>query len=220
MSFSEYVAHYGTARSEGLLAALPFGRVQSARAQNVPEEMKSQALRDLSEWLGEMVRQVDSSLLDEWELLSHPEQVQEALARGGVPRLGRSGAGPAPLTANVRAFRVMVRNACFRRAELAAKRDWASSASWTTARDWDAHAGRLRSSRYFAEHASIGTGLAARGGTLWQVSELGRRGAPARSSTTPPGTTNGRSCSTSTSTRPTRRASRRYDPLASSVCSP
>jgi hypothetical protein len=174
MSFAEYVAHYGTARSEGLLLRY-LSDAYKALEQNVPEEMKSQDLRDVSEWLGEMVRQVDSSLLDEWELLSHPEQVQEALARGGLPsRAPALGAGPAPLTANLRAFRVMVRNACFRRAELAAKRDWSSLGELDHDAGWDAQRWQTAFGAYFADHATIGTGLAARGGALWQVTELGR----------------------------------------------
>jgi superfamily II RNA helicase len=174
MSFAEYVAHYGTARSEGLLLRY-LSDAYKALAQNVPEEMKSQALRDISEWLGEMVRQVDSSLLDEWELLSHPERVEEALARGGRPEPGPpAGAGPAPLTANVRAFKVMVRNACFRRAELAAKRDWPGLGELDHETGWDAQRWQAAFEEYFADHATIGTGIAARGAALWQVSELGR----------------------------------------------
>ena len=121
MSFAEYVAHYGIARSEGLSAPVPVGRLQGAGAKRPRRIEVHQALRDLSEWLGEMVRQVDSSLLDEWELLSHPADLEAALAEEN----GLSGPGPGgeppPLTSNVRAFRVMVRNACFRRAELAAR---------------------------------------------------------------------------------------------------
>jgi superfamily II RNA helicase len=174
MSFAEYVAHYGTARSEGLLLRY-LSDAYKALTQNVPEEMKSQGLRDLSEWLGEMVRQVDSSLLDEWELLSHPEQVQEALAKGGRPGPGPAlGTGPPPLTANVRAFRVMVRNACFRRAELAARRDWPSLGELDHDAGWDAQRWEAAFHDYFADHANIGTGVAARGGAMWQVAELGR----------------------------------------------
>jgi hypothetical protein len=174
MSFAEYVAHYGTARSEGLLLRY-LSEAYKALAQNVPEEMKSQALRDISEWLGEMVRQVDSSLLDEWELLSHPERAQEALARGGRPGPGPAlGAGPAPLTANVRAFRVMVRNACFRRAELAAKRDWSGLGELDHDAGWDDQRWEAAFAEYFADHVMIGTGLTARGAALWQVAELGR----------------------------------------------
>ncbi len=174
MSFAEYVAHYGTARSEGLLLRY-LSDAYKALEQNVPEEMKSQPLRDISEWLGEMVRQVDSSLLDEWELLSHPERVEEALAAGGRPGPGTAlGTGPAPLSANVRAFRVMVRNACFRRAELAAKRDWPSLGELDHEAGWDAQRWQAAFEGYFADHATIGTGLAARSASLWQVSELGR----------------------------------------------
>jgi superfamily II RNA helicase len=174
MSFAEYVAHYGIARSEGLLLRY-LSDAYKALAQNVPEEMKSQALRDISEWLGEMVRQVDSSLLDEWELLSHPERVEEALARGGRPEPGPAlGTGPAPLTANVRAFRVMVRNACFRRAELAAKRDWSGLGELDHDAGWEAQRWEAAFAEYFADHATIGTGLAARGAALWQVAELSR----------------------------------------------
>lgn len=178
MSFAEYVAYYGIARSEGLLLRY-LSDAYKALTQNVPEELKSQALRDLSEWLGEVVRQVDSSLLDEWELLSHPEEVQEALARGerpiAGPARGGHGEGPPPVTANLRAFRVMVRNACFRRAELAASRDWASLGDLDQGSGWDAPRWEAALAPYFAEHPVIGTGLAARGAGLWQVSELGRR---------------------------------------------
>ena len=40
-----------------------------ALRQTVPDEAKTEELTDLIEWLGETVRQVDSSLLDEWERL-------------------------------------------------------------------------------------------------------------------------------------------------------
>ena len=43
-----------------------------ALRQTVPDEAKTEELTDLIEWLGELVRQVDSSLIDEWERLSHP----------------------------------------------------------------------------------------------------------------------------------------------------
>ena len=51
-----------------------------------------------------MVRQVDSSLLDEWEQLANPEEetAEEAQERADQVK---------PVTANARAFRVLVRNA-------------------------------------------------------------------------------------------------------------
>ena len=174
MGFSEYVAHYGVARSEGLLLRY-LSDAYKALVQNVPEDAKSPALLDVSDWLGEIVRQVDSSLLDEWELLSHPEEIAEALARGERPSAAVARREPAALTANARAFRVMVRNACFRRVELAAKRDWATLGALDEAAGWDAAHWAAALEPYFAEQTSIGTGAAARASVLWQVEEQGRR---------------------------------------------
>ena len=147
MGFAEYVAFYGLSRSEGVLLRY-LSDAYKASVQNVPDELKSATLRDLSEWLGEMVRQVDSSLLDEWELLMHPDELEAALARGERPTPGLVQGEPPPLTSNMRAFRVMVRNASFRRVELAARRDWATlgdldqDAGWDAAR-WEACLRRL-----------------------------------------------------------------------------
>ena len=175
MGFAEYVAYYGLTRSEGVLLRY-LSDAYKALVQNVPEDLKSTTLRDLSEWLGEMVRQVDSSLLDEWELLSHPEEFEAALARGARPTTSAApGKEPPPLTSNGRAFKVMVRNACFRRVELAAKRDWAALGEMDQATGWDAPRWEAAFAPYFADHGSIGTGPEARGPTLWQVDEQGRR---------------------------------------------
>jgi len=175
MSFAEYVAYYGVSRSEGVLLRY-LSDAYKALVQNVPEDLKSTTLHDLSEWLGEMVRQVDSSLLDEWELLSHPDELEAALARGERPARGpATGAEPPPLTSNVRAFRVMVRNACFRRVELAAKRDWGTLGEMDQEAGWDAARWEAAFGPYFAEHGSIGTGPEARGPALFQLDEEDRR---------------------------------------------
>ena len=97
MGFSEYVAHYGIARSEGLLLRY-FSDAYKALVQNVPEDTKSADLRDISEWLGEIVRQVDSSLLDEWELMSNPEELGERVAQRQRPSSGVDAAPPSPPT--------------------------------------------------------------------------------------------------------------------------
>ena len=68
--------------------------------RTVPREAKSEALDDIIAWLGELVRQVDSSLLDEWEQLRNPSDEAEQ------PATVAADAGPPPVTANKRAFRV------------------------------------------------------------------------------------------------------------------
>ena len=164
MGFSEYVAHYGVARSEGLLLRY-LSDAYKALVQNVPEDAKSLALVDVTEWLGEMVRQVDSSLLDEWEMLmTSPEEIRASRSRGERPAPARAARGEPPeLTDNLRAFRVMVRNACFRRAELAARRDWASLGELDGEAGWDAARWEAAFEPYFEEQPAIGTGAAARG---------------------------------------------------------
>ena len=50
--------------------------------RNVPEDLKTEELLDVTEWLGELVRQVDSSLIDEWEHLA-AAAASTSLERGG-----------------------------------------------------------------------------------------------------------------------------------------
>ncbi|MDQ2725156.1 MAG: DUF3516 domain-containing protein, partial [Actinomycetota bacterium] len=66
MTFGEYVAHYGLARSEGLVLRY-LSDAYKGLVRTVPEDDKTDELVDVTEWLGELVRQVDSSLIDEWQ---------------------------------------------------------------------------------------------------------------------------------------------------------
>ncbi len=155
MTFSEYIAWCGLARSEGLLLRYLADAYKALR-QTVPDEAKTEELGDLIEWLGEMVRQVDSSLLDEWERLANPDAAEQAAAAALDER-------PPAVTGNLRAFRVLVRNALFRRVELAALRRWDDLGELDAEAGWDpgAWAGALEP--YFAEHGEISTAADARG---------------------------------------------------------
>jgi len=151
MSFGEFVAFYQLGRSEGLVLRYLSDAFRAAR-QTIPDDAKTEELHDLIEWLGELVRQVDSSLLDEWESLTHPElDITGAIDAPVLPP-----APPSVLT-NRRAFLVLVRNELWRRVHLAAlQRDdelvaLDPDAGWPEALD-----------AYFDEHDSIGTGPDAR----------------------------------------------------------
>ena len=153
MSFGEFVAFYQLGRSEGLVLRYLSDAFRAAR-QTIPDDAKTDELQDIIEWLGELVRQVDSSLLDEWEGLTHPE-------------LDVTGAVDAPAAAGTqrrafrvldrRAFLVLVRNELWRRVQLAALENddelvaLDPDAGWPEALD-----------AYFAEHDAIGTGPDAR----------------------------------------------------------
>ncbi len=159
MTFTEYVSYYQLARSEGLVLRYLADAYKALR-QTVPEDARTEEITDLTEWLGELVRQVDSSLLDEWEALA-------AGTDGAAPR-AEVETRPRPVTGNARAFRVLVRNAMFRRVELLAlrrpdllaelDRDTGGDVDWVAAIE-----------AYSADHQSVGTGPDARGPQLFEV---------------------------------------------------
>jgi superfamily II RNA helicase len=153
MTFVEYVGFYGLSRSEGMVLRYLADAYKALR-QTVPEDARTEELTDLIEWLGELVRQVDSSLIDEWERLRNPLDAP----------VGRSDAPPA-VTRNVRAFRVLVRNALFRRVELAALRRYEELAELDDY-DWEAAL-----EPYWAEYDEIGTGPDARGPAMLMIDE-------------------------------------------------
>jgi superfamily II RNA helicase len=116
-TFTETVSHYGVQRSEGLLLRYLSSAYRALR-QTVPEDVKTPELEAIIEWLGETVRQTDSSLLDEWEALTDPEAVAAVaadMAAGAPPPPAR------PITANAKNFAVMVRNAMFQKVRLASR---------------------------------------------------------------------------------------------------
>ncbi|HSF26551.1 MAG TPA: DUF3516 domain-containing protein [Actinomycetes bacterium] len=155
LTFTELVGFYGLSRSEGQVLRYLADAFRALR-QTVPAEAKTDELVDIVEWLGETVRQTDSSLLDEWEALRNPTLVLTA-----EPTVDDN--TPPPVTANARAFHVLVRNAMFRRVELAARRRYDELGELDADSGWDADAWRAALDGYFAEHDEIGTGADARG---------------------------------------------------------
>ena len=180
-TFTEFISHYGLARSEGLVLRYLSNAYRALR-QTVPEQVRNDELDEIIEWLGETVRQTDSSLLDEWEALTDPESVARAsaaMAAGALPPPAR------PLTANLRSFTVMVRNAMFQRVQLAARDRWdalaqleAASAALTdppgkvamTEAAWEEALGA-----YWDEYESMGSGPDARSPELLMIDRDGRR---------------------------------------------
>ena len=67
-TFNQYVSRYGLKRSEGLVLRY-LTDCYKALVQTVPAAAVDDRLAEVIEWLGELVREVDSSLLDEWERL-------------------------------------------------------------------------------------------------------------------------------------------------------
>jgi superfamily II RNA helicase len=70
-SFADYVRDYELQRSEGLLLR-HLNSVFKVMAQTVPDAAKTDAVREMEVYLATMLRQVDSSLLDEWQKMRDP----------------------------------------------------------------------------------------------------------------------------------------------------
>ena len=70
-SFPDYIKAYDLQRSEGILLR-HLSSVHKTLTQGVPDTAKDDTVREMEVYLGTMLRQVDSSLLDEWERMRDP----------------------------------------------------------------------------------------------------------------------------------------------------
>ena len=169
MTFTEYVSFYTLARAEGIVLRYLADAYKALR-QTVPEDARTDAVADLIAWLGELVRQVDSSLLEEWERLRNPETAAPAEVAAALDDR------TPPVTSNLRAFRVLVRNAMFRRVELAARRRWDELGELDHEAGWPASAWQDALEPYFDEHPAIQTGANSRGPALLMIDETSTAG--------------------------------------------
>ncbi|WP_183100498.1 DEAD/DEAH box helicase [Nocardioides pelophilus] len=164
MGFTDLVGRYEVARSEGLVLRYLTDAYRALR-QTVPASHRTEELELLIEWVGETVRQVDSSLLDEWEALTDPDHAPRAVLDHAPPP------PPRPLSQQGRVFDVMVRNAMWRRVDLVARDDLdglealeAGQPDGLTRDDWD-----RAIEDYYAEHKHVLTDAEARGPLYFQV---------------------------------------------------
>jgi superfamily II RNA helicase len=174
MTFTDFVGRYQLARSEGLVLRYLTDAYKTF-LHTVPEAHRTPALEDLIEWLGETVRQTDSSLLDEWEALADPGHARTDVAHHEPPP------PPRPISQQTRAFAVMVRNAMWRRVELVANDDVrglaaldrADAARFEPPREpaLDAGAWDAALEDYYADHDSVGLDGDARGPSYLVVTD-------------------------------------------------
>ena len=159
MSFAEFVSFYQLQRSEGLVLRYLSDAYRAIR-QTVPAEARTDDLLDIIEWLGELVRQVDSSLVDEWSALIDPS--------AHLPEDDAAVVPPAPpsILTNRRAFTVLVRNELFRRVQLAALQDDDALVALDPDIDWPDVL-----DRYYDEHDEILTGGPARSPRMIAIDE-------------------------------------------------
>ncbi|MBT1632758.1 MULTISPECIES: DEAD/DEAH box helicase [Curtobacterium] len=172
MTFGDFVRFYQLTRSEGLVLRYLSDAYRTMR-QTIAEEQRTQELDDLIEWLGEVVRQTDSSLVDEWEALLNGDVLlaSEEHEEIAPPQ-------PARLTGNPRAFRVLVRNALFQRVLLAAADDIDGLGELDATVGFDRSAWDNVLEEYYEEHDSIGTDADARSMQYLVLDESGATASP------------------------------------------
>ncbi|WP_178704722.1 RNA helicase [uncultured Actinomyces sp.] len=185
MTFTELISRYDVGRSEGVILRYLSDAYRMMR-QVIPEEIMTDELESMISWLADLIRSVDSSLLDEWEAMMNGEELTEAegvSSTVGLERaFGADESGVIAFTANRHAFRNAVRRALFNFVELMSRDDvdglertsaqaadsdglFAEAAPWT-GDDWD-HA----LERYWAEHDWIDINQGARSQALCALEE-------------------------------------------------
>jgi superfamily II RNA helicase len=111
-SFSDYVREYEIERAEGLLLR-HLNSVYKVLAQTVPDPAKTDAVVDMEAYLRSMLRDVDSSLLEEWERMKNPDYLAPANRGAGLDLRPPGADGPIDVTRDVKAFTAAVRARLF-----------------------------------------------------------------------------------------------------------
>jgi superfamily II RNA helicase len=124
LSFADYVKDYGLQRSEGVLLR-HLSQVWKVLAQTVPATAKTEPVIEMEDYFRELIRGVDSSLLEEWEKMMSPDAAKPAEETPARP------ARPASfdVTRDVPSFRRLVRTHLFGFLQEVAARDWESAAA-------------------------------------------------------------------------------------------
>uniref|UniRef100_UPI002617551A DUF3516 domain-containing protein n=1 Tax=uncultured Corynebacterium sp. TaxID=159447 RepID=UPI002617551A len=148
---------YGLGRSEGVVLRYLTDAYRTLE-HSVPESYRSEEFDDILVWLGELIRQVDSSLIDEWVQMADPDA---PLTEDQVAEHAYGVEDTNLLSANPQALTRMVRNYFFRHVELFAfekERELAEMDEYLDSPpDWPA-----AMDDYFDEYADVGVDAAAR----------------------------------------------------------
>ena len=108
LSFSDYVREYGLEPMEGLLLR-HLSSVCKVLRQTVPDGMKTDEVVEMEIYLQDLVRRVDSSLLEEWERMRDAGFRPADAPEPAVPGRGE----PVDVTRDARAFTAAVRARVF-----------------------------------------------------------------------------------------------------------
>ena len=156
MSFADYVKRYGLQRSEGVLLRY-LSQLYKTLDQNVPEPAKTEGVWDALGFFRALVETTDSSLLEEWQGLLHPEvlvRTKEREAAREILWLQELLADPKTFAARVRAEMHLLTRAL-------SMRDWEEAATLVKQDPddpqtlWDAERFEQAMAPFFAEYGEL-----------------------------------------------------------------
>ncbi|MGV9189572.1 DEAD/DEAH box helicase [Arcanobacterium canis] len=178
MTFSELVSRYDLARSEGVILRYLTDTYRAMR-QTLPNEARTEEVDEIIDWLGRLVRSIDSSLLDEWEALADgtvtPGELtllsDDNATDGEESAFGADADGNIALSKNRFALRKAVRKAMFSRVEAIDREDWDELGRLDGRHGWDADHWADCFDPYWDDYEYVGTDTVARGDAFFSVLE-------------------------------------------------
>lgn len=136
-SFNDYVRTLGLQRSEGVLLRY-LSQLYKTLTQSVPDQAKTLEIFDIQGFLRAMIEHTDTSLLEEWENMLHPELLLESEQEREVDRAVLRAE---EIFRDPRAFAARVRAEMHQLVRALAARDYEEASLWVRRtgdpeRDW------------------------------------------------------------------------------------
>jgi len=147
-SFEDYVKRLGLQRSEGLLLRY-LSQVHSTLGRNLPERARNEEIDDVLGFLRAMLARVDSSLIEEWEQLVHPE---------AAPRPDEKAAPRPPRRLDTRALEAQVRAELHQLVRALSRKDYTEAVACVRGdgdERWDEARFEAALAPYFEDYESI-----------------------------------------------------------------
>lgn len=172
-SFHDYIREYDLERVEGLLLRY-LSEVYKVLLQTVPEQAKTDEVIALIEYMGTLLRDIDSSLVEEWEKLKDPESAR-ARAELKLAEEERQAALAAAAALKKRQSLIAIRNEVFRGLRLWLSRNFEGAAEVFASEAGESMAKMLESklAEYLADHRTLLLDQKARSASMVKITPTG-----------------------------------------------
>ena len=157
-SFADYIKDYELQRAEGVLLR-HISSVHKVLIQTVPDSVKNDAVWEMQEYLRTMIRQIDSSLIDEWERMRDPNYVSRAEQKEVRPPGAEEAAQD--VTRDTKSFTAAIRTRIFNFLRGLVNEDYEQALSNLSSTEkcengaWTFEELKQRADAYYAEHKYI-----------------------------------------------------------------